>query len=250
MAQTKIRTKPIDALIVHHTVTPQMWSQEQTMKNLNASKEAYDGKAPYHRIIGHDWDTVGRPDNTVGHQSGSSTVTNDQSMGIALVGNFNEDTITPYQEKRLGEILRELSKQYSVKPERVFLHREVRDEPTACPGNKTTKSFITNLLQKPMPEKTLHDFIVDGMPADERITALKTQVGTLQGEVRKRDDMINSPTEGIQALKNTVADRDKLLDQKRTQITDLQTALDNCGASPEDQAKVSKFDQIKGIANS
>lgn len=121
------------------------------MQNLNNSSQAYDGRAPYHRILGHDWDVAGRPDNTIGYQSGSSTVTNNQSMGIALVGNFETDTPTDYQKKRLGETLKVLMKQYGVPRSRVFLHKEVRDNPTACPGAYITKQFIDILLATPMP---------------------------------------------------------------------------------------------------
>lgn len=214
MAQSIKRTAKIDALIVHHTVTPQMWDKTKTMNNLNTSPMAYDGKSPYTYVGGHNWSAIGRPDDTVGYQSGSSKVTNQQSMGVVLAGNFNNDTPTEFQEKWLGETLKMLMKKYNVPRSRIFIHKQVRDEATACPGAKITQSFITKILNtSSMPSDNLSDHIVDGMPADQRITALKEQVGRYKDEIRKRDDIINHPDEGIGALKSKIEELEKQIEQ-------------------------------------
>lgn len=178
MAQSIIRIKKIDALIVHHTVTPQLASKEATMNNLNSSPNAYDGKSPYTYVGGHNWNAIGRPDNTVGQQSGSSTVTNQQSMGIVLVGNFQIDTPTEYQKKWLGDTLKMLMQKYGVSRNRVFLHREVRDNPTACPGSKITQAFISSLLT-PTPMPTCEQNLA---AAKEEIRKLNTEIGRVTGE--------------------------------------------------------------------
>jgi len=140
------RTKTINAIVIHHTVVPeQSATQEKASEALNRNKYAYDGKPPYHYIIGNTWDYQGRPYDTIGYHAGSPEW-NAVAIGVVLVGNFNNDTITAHQKKRLGEVIKTLMKQYSIPRNRVFLHKEIRPKPTACPGSSINQQFISSLL--------------------------------------------------------------------------------------------------------
>lgn len=68
--------------------------------------------------------------------------------------------------------------------------------------------------------KTLHDFTVDGMPADERIEALKNQV-------REKNDIINSPTDGIAAKQRKIDELDGILVDKRKYIEKIESDLES-----------------------
>lgn len=90
--------------------------------------------------------------------------------------------------------------------------------------------------------KTLHDFTVDGMPADERIEALKNQV-------RQKNDIINSPTDGIAAKQRQIEERDRILDQKRARIEELEKENEELkknqnGGNDESDAQ-KKLDTVK-----
>lgn len=58
--------------------------------------------------------------------------------------------------------------------------------------------------------------------AKERVPQIKR----LQAEVQKLTDMVNSPTDGIQALKNKITEQDRILDEKRATIKKLEARLD------------------------
>lgn len=146
-------------LIIHHTVIPQEYGQEKTLGIILAAHKAaglaYDGRIAYHYVIGDGWVTQGRSENTVGYHAGNWLM-NLQSIAICLNGNFNIDQPTDYQKQKLTTLLRELMRKYNIPRERVKLHREVRNEPTACPGAHITQSLIDSLLNvQPQPAQNI-----------------------------------------------------------------------------------------------
>lgn len=129
------------SLVIHHSVTPQKWSEKKTVDLIQRSHKqrglAYDGLIAYHYLFGKDWTYVGRPAQSVGYHSGS-WLTNQTSIALCLVGNFNVDTPTPWQEGELKKYLG-LYRHLTIK-----LHREVKS--TACPGLNLTRAYLGSLL--------------------------------------------------------------------------------------------------------
>lgn len=172
MKRTKTTT-----IVVHHSVTNQLWDSAKTMANIKGS---HDGVSPYHRVIGYNWQWSDPAQDDVKFHAGNYPV-NLESIAVCMVGNFVVDDLKDYQKKQLTATLKEWGQKYNIKRANIKLHREVRLEPTACPG-KIDQDLISILLQEPMPTDNLSDHIVDGMPADQRIAALKSQVGRLVAE--------------------------------------------------------------------
>ncbi|MCK5131813.1 MAG: N-acetylmuramoyl-L-alanine amidase [Candidatus Sabulitectum sp.] len=61
---------------------------------------------------------------------------NEDSIGICLVGNFNNSFPTAAQMRSLGLLLHKLSGEYSISRDSVTLHRLVDGSSTECPGKK------------------------------------------------------------------------------------------------------------------
>jgi len=139
-------------IVVHHSVTGQKLDKDKTMQSIlnghKASGLAYDGQNAYHWVIGHDWETSARTLATVGYHSGNWW-TNFTSVGICLVGNFNEDTPTEYQKDRLGIKLGEWMEKYGIKTEGLKLHRNI--VATACPGRNIDLPLLYSLVDNKVP---------------------------------------------------------------------------------------------------
>ena len=90
------------------------------------------------------------------------------------------------------------------------------------------------------PMDKLSDHIVDGMPADQRIAALKAQV-------KRYGDIINSPTDGIAALTAQIKERDEILDEKRAEIIALKVQLGTGGITAEQQAGLDLLARVKAV---
>ena len=61
---------------------------------------------------------------------------NSKGIGIALVGNFNNELPTPNQLQSLIYLTRTLDQCYSIRPSHILQHREVSGAKTECPGNR------------------------------------------------------------------------------------------------------------------
>lgn len=145
----------ITTIVIHHSVTPQSWSKEKTLKviddehhnpNIHSFKNGIGLYVAYHMLIfpdGNIKDT--RPINEVGHHAGNLPV-NNVSVGICLIGNFETDQPTPEQSDSLKRILKSLMADYGITRDNIKLHKEVRLKPTACPGKNITHAYIDSLL--------------------------------------------------------------------------------------------------------
>lgn len=87
----------------------------------------------YHKVILADGTVeAGRPATAIGaHAYGANT----RSIGIVLVGNFEEQLPTSDQLAALVQVTRELMKQYKIPLEKVLPHREAT-KGTLCPGTR------------------------------------------------------------------------------------------------------------------
>ena len=130
----------ITSIVIHHdhheSLTPYVGS------------ERYEGHANFHiakgfrrlsyhiRISrnGHRWHC-----NDYGEilkHSGSPEI-NLSSVAVCVDGNFDEHEPSEEQAESLWKTIDELRKEFPI--ENIWLHREVRPEPTTCPGDKLIK---------------------------------------------------------------------------------------------------------------
>jgi hypothetical protein len=134
-------------IVVHHAVMPQDWPQAKAMSAILSAHRsaglAYDGRIAYHWVIGDGWTAQGRPDNTVGYHAGNWLV-NLSSVAICLMGNFNDNKLTPYQTKWLTEKLWDYMADYNLNRSAIKLHRNI--SATACPGRNIDLPLIYDLL--------------------------------------------------------------------------------------------------------
>lgn len=61
---------------------------------------------------------------------------NDKAIGIALVGNFNNDSPTPCQLDSAAYLIRLLSQRYQIDSSHIMGHRDVEGASTDCPGKR------------------------------------------------------------------------------------------------------------------
>jgi len=137
--------RPItNKIVIHHSASDD-WGQEETIKKFTQWHKsrglAHDGNPAYHVLIGKDWQALVRPYDTVGYHSGNWAV-NLSSLAICLVGNFDDETLTKYQEKKLSDQIFNWENDYSIK--KILFHRDVK--PTSCPGKNITHEYIDELL--------------------------------------------------------------------------------------------------------
>lgn len=199
-------------IVYHHSVTPQRWDKEKTVdliarSHIQRGLNAPGGDISYHFLIGHNWTYQCRPMKTVGYHAGHYP-TNLTSVAICLVGNFNVDTPTLYQNKELARLTDEIQDKYGVLKR--VLHRDIKS--TACPGYNVTIDTIESILNKygklnPMIEKL-----------QKEIRALNTEIGRV---TKERDTARDNHEKEVQSHKDTLehlrgaeADREKITKEK------------------------------------
>lgn len=141
-------------IIVHHTAT-------DIGKALQVDRAHHDrgfwNGLGYHFVI--DNGTLGKGDGQIEvaprwikQQVGAHCKAggmNDKGIGIALVGNFNDDTPTQNQVQSLTYLIKTLAQYYSIPLNRVMGHRDVEGASTDCPGKRFPWSNVRQCLAAP-----------------------------------------------------------------------------------------------------
>jgi len=128
-----------EGVVLHHSVTPQDLPLNQSVARINAGhrkrqfpmskKHYYVG---YHYVIAKNGEVrQTRFDYEVGAHSPQQQG-NFKYLGVALIGNFNNDVLEGEQYDALISLLRRLAKDYNWAKEDIHFHQEFK--PTACPG--------------------------------------------------------------------------------------------------------------------
>jgi N-acetylmuramoyl-L-alanine amidase len=129
-------------IVVHHSATG-----SGSTRLFRCLHRAVNGWADvgYHYVIGNGAGSgdgeveAGRPAGVRGaHARGS----NHCSLGVCLVGNFEETSPTAAQMKALGELLRDLMRRHGLGPGDILLHRSVKGCDTVCPGRGLTLGAV------------------------------------------------------------------------------------------------------------
>lgn len=138
--------KRIGRIVVHHSAT--RTGSAAFFRVLHRGLNRWNDIG-YHFVIGNGTLTG---DGTVekgralpftgAHAKGGNT----DSVGICLVGNFNETDPTPEQMQSLGNLLHKLMDRYGIGREGITVHRNVKGSSTECPGSRLTLAEILKLI--------------------------------------------------------------------------------------------------------
>lgn len=130
------RMLPINRITVHHdgmspfTATAQSAAASRIEAIRRAHRNQNWGDIGYHFLIdpsGRVWE--GRP---LAWQGAHVKDNNEGNIGICVLGNYEQQSITDRQVFALDNFLASTMRQYRIAKNRVYTHREFR--PTACPG--------------------------------------------------------------------------------------------------------------------
>ncbi|MEN6437524.1 MAG: N-acetylmuramoyl-L-alanine amidase [Syntrophobacter sp.] len=140
-------------IIVHHTAT---WKGNAKTINSSHGDRGFWNGLGYHFLI--DNGTLGKGDGQIEmsprwirQQTGAHCKAggmNDRSIGVALVGNFNDAAPTPNQMQSLEYLLKTLSNYYGIPRTNVLGHGEVGGARTECPGRLLPIGSLRNSLRR------------------------------------------------------------------------------------------------------
>jgi tetratricopeptide (TPR) repeat protein len=134
------RMTTIWRITVHHTATtlPSNSSRVAADAIRTFQKQHQDDKGwadiGYHYVVdpsGRIWE--GRPIQWQGAHAGNPEL-NVGNVGVALIGDFTVQQPSAAQKKALCDLLDSLCARYHVERGHVYTHKEIRQEPTECPG--------------------------------------------------------------------------------------------------------------------
>ena len=134
--------RTIKRIIIHHTASSRDNTTLQMINDWHKARweqfvSVLGYNVGYHWVIGNDWIKQTRLDNEDGaHCLGH----NGDSIGIALTGNFENETPTKYQIDELKKLIVELCIKHRLSDSNVYLHKNLAR--TLCPGKNITKSLI------------------------------------------------------------------------------------------------------------
>jgi N-acetyl-anhydromuramyl-L-alanine amidase AmpD len=141
-------------IVIHHTATD--IGKAFSIHQSHQDRGFWNGLG-YHFLI--DNGTLGKGDGQIEvaprwikQQCGAHCKAggmNDKGIGIALVGNFNQEQPTPTQLQSLVYLLRTLCDYYQVPPSRIVGHRDVEGAATECPGSRFPWSSVRQCLASP-----------------------------------------------------------------------------------------------------
>lgn len=125
-----VARKGTDMIVIHHAAMPATTTAAD-IHDLHLSN-GWAGTG-YHKVVLADGTIKeGRPDNVVGaHASGANL----RSLGIVLVGNFQEEAPSDTQLNAAVKATAELMKKYRVPISKVLPHRDAT-KGTLCPGDQ------------------------------------------------------------------------------------------------------------------
>lgn len=135
--------RKIDEIILHHTWRPtaREYKGEQTVKAIYDFHVKNQGWSDigYHFLIAPDgaiW--AGRPiENAGAHTRGR----NAHSVGVCLIGNFDEEELTARQRTSLIVTLSALLQRFKLTPQEINFHRDYAPY-KSCPGMKLDKAIV------------------------------------------------------------------------------------------------------------
>lgn len=133
--------RELKKIILHHTASSQHNTSISQIKRWHEQRGLGSG-CQYHYVIFSNGDVkqTRSPAKVGNHCWGN----NKDSLGVALIGNFEQDILTEAQWVSLVLTLKKLLKRHNLKPWNIFTHNELGQtsgHTTACPGKNVIKEL-------------------------------------------------------------------------------------------------------------
>lgn len=160
----------IKNIVIHHSVSPRDLPVEKSVKSFSRNhKERLDQPATkldlpedmkhcaYHWVIGGNGDkmqTRGIPEDLeVGYHASSKAI-NNESLGICLTGNFDEQMPTEAQVNQLVSLLRWIKAQPWAEGAKIIGHRDVPNVSKTCPGRNLHAILpkLADIIDRKVPD--------------------------------------------------------------------------------------------------
>lgn len=123
-----------DTLVYHHSANPSAKHQAQQIVAQHLKEPTIKQAGAYHYVIESDGLVVQLHEETfIGYHAGNWRY-NPRSIGICLAGDFTKHQPTASQLTSLTKLTMELQTRWGIPDQNIKLHKEVRLNPTACPG--------------------------------------------------------------------------------------------------------------------
>lgn len=133
-------------IVIHHSATKQGTAFSM---DLDHRRRGMENGLAYHFVIGNGRGTRdgvievgGRWKRQIKGGHLASERLNEISIGICLVGNFNETRPTQAQMRSLRALVQYLMMRSRTTPAAIKLHRQINTKPTECPGRQFPSSTM------------------------------------------------------------------------------------------------------------
>lgn len=138
-------TRKVDEVILHHTWRPTkaQYRGKETIEGIRAHHKSQGWKdIGYHLLIAPDGEIwLGRPLNEVGaHTVGR----NSRSVGVCLIGNFDEEKLEEPQKGVAIAVLAALLQKFNLTVKSLNFHRDYAQK--TCPGKLIDKGALRALV--------------------------------------------------------------------------------------------------------
>lgn len=154
-------------IVVHHSVTPQYQDIDEAVERISREHQerlhpdanGFGLHVAYHYIIDAKGNTRNtRPLSEIGYHAGNWEI-NEKSVGICILGNYENDTPTKDSLDTLAALSKEITRVYGV--ETVCGHRDIKA--TACPG-ENLYPHVATIMDREDPLRDWANSV--GIPAD------------------------------------------------------------------------------------
>ncbi len=147
-------------VVIHHSATNE--GNAKRFDRYHREVKGFPEGLGYHFVIGNGKGSgdgeveVGRRwlEQLPGYHCDNSYM-NEYSIGICLVGNFNEDTPTERQLVSLAKLIVKFMENYGIHPWNVYGHQDANLNYTECPGKNFPMKRLKKELEKIWLEKIL-----------------------------------------------------------------------------------------------
>jgi len=143
-----LKREDIRFLVVHHSATPRNQTTVESIRRYHIENRGF-WEIGYHYIVDKDGNLVkGRPEEFIGaHCGGGSPANNFNSLGICVIGNFEEEKPTEKQLQTLFSFLDEKLRELKLDRSKVLGHCE--NKSTLCPGKYLMEEILYWRRQSP-----------------------------------------------------------------------------------------------------
>ncbi len=134
--------RKIDTIVIHHSGNT---DTVKKIRKLHVDINGWDDVG-YHFMISRNGEIIkGRDLETEGaHVLGF----NKNSIGICLLGNFDEEILENKQKHSLIKLLRKLTKDFNLAKDNIKFHRDFLNVTKSCPGKNINMELISGLKIK------------------------------------------------------------------------------------------------------